>query len=69
MPLWLDAAVRGQWLNRIANLVPLTRKKNSGAQNFDFDKKKEIYFKGKNGTTTYPLATQVLSEKHGLQKS
>lgn len=61
--LWPDAAVRGQWLNRIANLVPLTRKKNSEAQNYDFDKKKEIYFKGKNGTTTYPLTTQVLSEK------
>lgn len=61
--LWPDAAVREQWLNRIANLVPLTRKKNSEAQNYDFDKKKEIYFKGKCGTTTYPLASQVLSEK------
>ena len=61
--LWPDASVREQWLNRIANLVPLTRKKNSEAQNYDFDKKKEIYFKGKSGTTTYPLATQVLSEK------
>lgn len=61
--LWPDAAVREQWLNRIANLVPLTRKKNSEAQNYDFDKKKEIYFKGKYGTTTYPLASQVLSEK------
>lgn len=61
--LWHDAAIREQWLNRIANLVPLIRKKNSAAQNYDFDKKKDIYFKGKNGTTTYPLTTQVLSEK------
>lgn len=43
--------------------MPLTRKKNSEAQNYDFDKKKNIYFKGRNGTTTYPLTTQVLSEK------
>lgn len=61
--LWPDTAMRERWLNRIANLVPLTRKKNSEAQNYDFEKKKEIYFKGKSGTTTYPLATQVLNEK------
>jgi hypothetical protein len=60
--LWPDVRIREQWINRIANLVPLTRKKNSEAQNYDFEKKKEIYFKGKNGTTTYPLTTQVLSE-------
>ncbi len=60
---WPDLEVQGKWKNRIANLVPLTRKKNSQAQNYDFDKKKEIYFKGRNGTTTYPLATQVLSEQ------
>lgn len=59
---WPDLEVRGKWQNRIANLVPLTRKKNSQAQNYDFDRKKEVYFKGRNGTTTYPLATQVLGE-------
>lgn len=59
---WPNIEEREEWINRIANLVPLTRKKNSEAQNFDFDKKKDIYFKGKNGTTTYPLTTQVISE-------
>lgn len=54
---WPDRAVREQWIHCIANLVPLTRKKNSEARNYDFDKKKEKYFKGKNGTTTYPLTT------------
>ena len=49
--LWTNAKDREEWLNRIANLVPLTRKKNSEAQNFDFDRKKEIYFKCENGTT------------------
>ena len=61
--LWPDTAMRERWGNRIGNLVPLTRKKNSEAQNYDFEKKKEIYFKGKSGTTTYPLTTQVLGEK------
>ncbi len=61
--LWTDLSEREIWLNKIANLVPLTRKKNSEAQNYDFDKKKDIYFKGKNGTTTYPLTTQVLNEQ------
>ena len=60
--LWPDISMRERWLNKIANLVPLTRKKNSEAQNYSFNTKKDIYFKGKNGTTTYPLTTQVLSE-------
>lgn len=60
---WPKVDERQIWLNRIANLVPLTRKKNSSASNFEFDRKKEIYFKGKNGTTSYPLTTQVLTEK------
>lgn len=60
--LWPDLNTRNHWLNKIANLVPLTRKKNSSAQNYDFDRKKNTYFKGKGGTTTYPLTTQVLCE-------
>lgn len=35
---------------------------NSAAKNYDFEQKKEKYFKGKTGTTTYPLTTQVLYE-------
>lgn len=66
--LWLKTDERSRWINKIANLVPLTRKKNSEAQNYDFDKKKNIYFKGKNGTTTYPLTTQVLNEKEWSPK-
>ena len=50
------------WVHKIANLVPLTRPKNSEAQNFDFDKKKSVYFTGKKGTTAYPLTTQVVHE-------
>jgi len=58
--IWTDKTVQEYWLNRIANLVPLTRRHNSEAQNYDFDKKKNTYFKGKNGTTSYPLTTQVI---------
>ena len=61
MQLWQDAEQRRYWLNRIANLVPLTRQKNSAAQNYDFATKKNKYFKGANGTTSYALTTQVLN--------
>lgn len=60
--VWPDVEKRQYWLNRIANLVPLTRKHNSEAQNFDFDIKKNTYFTGKNGTTSYSLTTQVIKE-------
>ena len=67
--LWPNEEDRKLWINKIANLVPLTRKKNSEAQNYDFDKKKDIYFKGKNGTTTYPLTTQVMNEKEWIPQT
>lgn len=50
-----------KWLNRLANLVPLTRQRNSAAQNYDFKTKKEKYFQSKNGISSYKLTTQVLS--------
>lgn len=59
---WPDVEIREKWVHKIGNLIPLTRKHNSAAQNFDFEKKKEKYFRSKNGVTSYALATQVLSE-------
>ena len=59
--LWPDAKDRQYWLNRIANLVPLTRQRNSAAQNYDFKTKKEKYFTTKSGTSSYQLTTQVLN--------
>lgn len=58
---WPNESERNYWLNRLANLVPLTRHRNSAAQNFDFDTKKEKYFKSKNGTSSFSLTTQVIS--------
>lgn len=59
MQLWADED-RKYWLNRIANLVPLTRRHNAAAQNYDFNTKKTKYFNSKNGTSSYALTTQVL---------
>lgn len=58
---WPDVAERETWLHKIGNLLPLTKRKNSEAQNYEFGRKKEQYFKGKSGTTSYALTTQVLS--------
>ncbi len=60
MKLWPNEQEQKHWLNRIANLVPLTRRHNSEAQNFDFATKKDKYFKSKSGTSSYTLTTQVL---------
>lgn len=49
-----------RWRNRIANLVPLTRQRNSEAQNYEFTIKKEKYFASKKGTSSYALTTQVI---------
>ena len=59
--IWPDSKDRQYWLNRIANLVPLTRQRNSAAQNYDFETKKAKYFTTKNGTASYNLTTQVIS--------
>lgn len=58
---WPDASEREKWLHKIGNILPLSKRKNSQAQNYEFDVKKEKYFKGKSGTTSYALTTQVLS--------
>lgn len=39
---------RMEWTNKLGNLVLLSGKKNSKAQNYDFNKKKDVYFKGKS---------------------
>lgn len=58
---WPDIEKRSFWLNRLANLIPLTRRINSSAQNYDFAVKKEKYFQGQNGTTSFCLATQIVN--------
>ncbi|WP_407278225.1 DUF262 domain-containing HNH endonuclease family protein [Aromatoleum evansii] len=59
---WPDASQRDEWVHRIANLVPLNQRRNSAAQNYDFDRKKTAYFVGRSGVSSYVLTTQVLHE-------
>jgi len=48
---------RKVWTSRLGNLVLLSGRKNSNAQNFDFDKKKEIYFRKKS--TPFRITQQL----------
>lgn len=66
--LWPDEQMRKQWVHRIANLVPLNRRRNSQAQNYDFAKKKSAYFSGKKGVSSYVLTTQVLNSSQWTPK-
>lgn len=52
---------RDHWTHRLANLVLLNRTKNSEAQNYDFETKKQKYFSGRKGVSTFALTSQVLS--------
>lgn len=52
---------RHEWTHRLANLVLLNRAKNSQAQNYDFDTKKQKYSSGKKGVSIFALTSQVLS--------
>jgi hypothetical protein len=58
---WPQPEARTSWVHRLANLVPLTQRRNSQASNFDFDRKKLAYFGGRQGISSYALTTQVLS--------
>ncbi|MEQ1488160.1 MAG: DUF262 domain-containing HNH endonuclease family protein [Methylotenera sp.] len=59
--MWPNIDDRNLWVHRIANLLPLTQKRNSQAQNYDFDKKKTAYFGGSKGISSYAMTTQVLN--------
>lgn len=54
------------WLPRLANLVPLNKRRHSAASNWDFDEKKDKYFSGKENVSSYALTSQVL--KHAEWK-
>lgn len=54
---------RLDWTHRLGNLVLLNRTKNSEAQNYDFDVKKEKYFRSAKGAALFALTTQVLGHE------
>ena len=59
---WPKEDTASLWRHKIGNLVPLARRQNSEAQNYDFAVKKEKYFQSKNGTTSFALTTQAINE-------
>ncbi|MEG4517426.1 MULTISPECIES: DUF262 domain-containing HNH endonuclease family protein [unclassified Microcoleus] len=54
---------RDQYVHRLGNLVLLSSAKNTQAQNYDFDVKKQKYFTTKTGVSPFALTTQVLREQ------
>lgn len=58
---WFSDADADYWTHRIANLVLLSRRKNSRASNYEFDQKKNEYFMV-HGTSHFALTTQVVNE-------
>lgn len=57
-----DAQLRALRIHQLGNLALLTRRKNSAASNWEFDRKKKTYFSGKGGVCPFPLTIQVLSQ-------
>lgn len=58
--LFPSREIQDKYVNRLGNLVLLSRGKNMEAQNYDFDRKKRKYFMT-NGISPFPLTTQVLN--------
>lgn len=62
---WLKAFSQPEeYVHKIGNLVLLTRRKNSQARNFDFERKKKSYFQSSKGVTSFALTTQVIQENN-----
>lgn len=57
---WFTAEEREFWTHRLANLVPLNRRRNSAAQNYGFEKKKRQYFAVDGQASPFTLTNQVL---------
>lgn len=53
--------LREEWTHKLANLVLLSRRKNSQAGNFDFERKKSEYFQ-KGKVAVFAITTQVCAE-------
>ena len=62
-----DEEERHGWTHRLANLVILSRRKNSRASNWHFERKKKEYFQHK-GVNVFPLTTLVIGESEWTPK-
>lgn len=54
-----DDRIRAEWTHRLANLVLLNRRLNSSASNWPFERKKNEYFKGRDGATPFRITQEV----------
>jgi Protein of unknown function DUF262/Protein of unknown function (DUF1524) len=61
--LFPGEAQRAEWTHHLANLVLLTRRINTRASNWDFEKKKTQYFASKDGSSPFVLTQGVLQTK------
>jgi hypothetical protein len=61
--------IRESWSHKLANLVLLTRRKNTQASNLDFTEKKAKYFSSRAGVANFALTSQVLSETVWTQET
>jgi len=61
LTLFPDEKQRVNYVHQMGNLVLLTRKKNSEAQNYEFKKKRDVYFK-KGNISPFALTSQVTNE-------
>ena len=59
--------LRERWVHRVGNLLLLNRRKNSSASNYDFEKKKTVYF-ARGGVSPFPLTTQAIGESEWTLK-
>ena len=57
-----DAGERGRLTHKLGNLLLLSHRKNSAAQNYDFETEKEKYFVTRGKVSPFALTTQVLNE-------
>jgi hypothetical protein len=47
-------------LHRLGNLVLLSKEKNRNANNYDFARKKTVYFSNEQGASPFALTSQVI---------
>ena len=57
--LFPEPATREQWVHRLANLVLLTRRINTRASNWEFERKKNEYFLSRDGSSPFHITQQV----------
>ena len=55
-----DDEDRMTWVHRLGNLALLSRRKNAQAQNFEFDRKKTLYFN--SPLTPFALTIQIIKQ-------